>query len=1128
MTDEELKKQFGIHLTTRLTSDDPVNSEAKWADIDDDDDDWVPEAIEWGDGTKFTLNTDDHSTSSPAPAKPEPEPVKEPVRTPAPVLPPPPPTPATPLQLARAAAPTGSLKLSTGPKTLVTEKAGAKGPPASTAPPARASPWAKIAQPASTPPVAASPPKPRPAEPLRREEPPRESSDVREVSAEGFERSWRERGHVPGHRELFNSETGQLEPVQEGRNRAARPGRSEQQVNKPAVLQRPSAPPPPAEPSPAFQQHRSSINNLQRPDEYRRRRTSSNVSGGSGSYGRRPSVSRFSADQPSSDETGIPRGKLGSMYTNPFDEQQDSLPSDGPRKDSPSHPSPKLQYSEVSPTMTNASLSSATRPPVAVQQPVQQPAQPPAQPPADLEEDLLLKQDRIMKEGRELARKRRQEEEEREEAAKKERLRVKLELLERAEKEKEEAAKRAEAERVAAERRAAEERRLAEEKAAAEEHRRAVEAEAAARAAETARRAAEAEKVRAAAAAKAAAAVAEAVAEREREQLEQRARHGAAAASDAASASRPDFAGTDRFGRSLYKPPRSPAPPLSASPTIHPHPPPPPSFASSSRSAAEPSPHSDLASSVMQPRFSSRRTDGPQANGAWHQQNSSSGDRYGGRYNQHNQSFYSGGGGRSGYHGSNGGRGAYHGNDGGRGGPHSSPWGAIGDRSPQQNRNDRSLNGRYPNNYNGGRYGPAPDQNRYGRDSLEERKSSPITDDNQGERNGLSGEDRAKAVNRWISAPNDIRASETAEVLAGRERTIAKRALEAETEIETISPALAPITEVWRVASLANGERKIVETRVQEIVVPSGDISTAAGRSTGTSGTGAPHQAPRGPAASRSSRFFPTSNTTVNGEIRPNSPPPPMSADHPVHGDIKPSVVLPPSVGQQIASPTRANGHHKVDNPRSPQKHSGRDEFEAVQQKILGMTKSHHPPTQQTQQGVHRTGIVKDFSATKVPFEGSPERLHKELTVSLPRQDSMCTKPEDEDFFRDLFEQDFGSTPTVKLPNKLTSYPTVTIIVASAESPPSTSKQQRRNKSRFSSTTVESLHFGANKERVYIVHLPGGTRKEVQVPQVIGNGRSSGPRRRGRSSKNGSSSGRPYSSGNTSSFGRHSGTTAVI
>ncbi|KAK1918731.1 hypothetical protein P3342_010202 [Pyrenophora teres f. teres] len=53
-TDEELKQQYGIHLATRLQADEG-GKEAKWADIDDDEDDWAPETVQWMDGTKSSV-----------------------------------------------------------------------------------------------------------------------------------------------------------------------------------------------------------------------------------------------------------------------------------------------------------------------------------------------------------------------------------------------------------------------------------------------------------------------------------------------------------------------------------------------------------------------------------------------------------------------------------------------------------------------------------------------------------------------------------------------------------------------------------------------------------------------------------------------------------------------------------------------------------------------------------------------------------------------------------------------------------------------------------------------------------------------------------------------------------------
>lgn len=46
-------------MASRLNEDD-AQGQNKWADIDDDDDDWAPEAITWGDGTKTNLHPDEH------------------------------------------------------------------------------------------------------------------------------------------------------------------------------------------------------------------------------------------------------------------------------------------------------------------------------------------------------------------------------------------------------------------------------------------------------------------------------------------------------------------------------------------------------------------------------------------------------------------------------------------------------------------------------------------------------------------------------------------------------------------------------------------------------------------------------------------------------------------------------------------------------------------------------------------------------------------------------------------------------------------------------------------------------------------------------------------------------------
>ena len=474
LTDEQLKSRFGIHLASRLDED--ANKGAKWADIDEDDDDWVPQKIEWADGGSLGTASPVRKADSPPPPapqarKPEPEPVKvaepvvPPVRQATPILAP-----------SRQTTPVLATKLSGKPKTLVTEKTTAKvtDGAASTAP--KASPWAKIVVPTS--PVVTAPALPvqRPQvfeRHERHEERPREAYQTAEVSAEGYDRAWRDRRGSANQRELFNSQTGQMEPVTDGPARNARVPRNEAPLSKPAVLQRPSPTTTgPAEPSSAFQQSRVPM----RQDDYRRRRTSSNVSGGSGSMGRRQSFTRYGGVDPlTPDEHGFAQ----SRYTSVFE--------DGPlhpRAPPGSHPSPLVQHREISPSLRHVqpvAVPSVT-PVAALPSPTQSSAQPvPADPIA-----LIAEQERIMRESREQARKRRQEEEAQEEAAKKERLAAKIAALD---------AKKAESDRIEAEKaKAIEDKRREEEekKAAAAAEAAAIVAEAEAEAAK-ARVAAEAE-----------------------------------------------------------------------------------------------------------------------------------------------------------------------------------------------------------------------------------------------------------------------------------------------------------------------------------------------------------------------------------------------------------------------------------------------------------------------------------------------------------------------------------------------------------------------------------------------------------------------------------------------------------
>lgn len=287
LTDEELKLQYGIHLTSRIQSD-GEGKEAKWADIDDDEDDWAPETIEWGDGTKTTVNPADNtpadkSTNTSKPPTPsvegaKPTLVSRPSATFATSIGP----NATVLKVGASAERQQAQKAAQAPKGPV-EKTPLHSSQTTPAPPPSKSPWAKL------PPVdKASPVEINPQVPLTQQRfvsgqhVPSTSigglSPAQEISADDFNRTWRD-SPSSQPRELFMPGSGQFQPVSDSRRRASR---NEQGFRAPAVLQRPGAGDPRApEPSAAFQTNRTSSD--------ARRRASSTVSGGSGQMARRMS-----------------------------------------------------------------------------------------------------------------------------------------------------------------------------------------------------------------------------------------------------------------------------------------------------------------------------------------------------------------------------------------------------------------------------------------------------------------------------------------------------------------------------------------------------------------------------------------------------------------------------------------------------------------------------------------------------------------------------------------------------------------------------------------------------------------------------------------------------------------------
>lgn len=392
-TDEELKQQYGIHMATRLQSDEN-GKESKWADIDDDEEDWAPEAVVWMDGTKSTITPADA-----APIEKEEQPVA--------------PQPAKP---AESAKPTLAVKRPSelGPqKTILkpgiaaqqakqqngaaattpsTEKPSLKAK--SPAPAPSKSPWASL------PPIeAASPVIPPtqlstqvpslPTQDARAYDPQPPSQPAREIAADTFERSWREGEGVP--RELFNSANGRYEPAPEGRRSSVKP---DGQYRKPSVLQRPSqSGQSPAEPSAAFQTR----SNSQSEGAPWPRRRGSSVSQGSIPPGRRMSVSK------------------------PPD-----LPTQHERERRPS--------TVVGHDMRGSPVSARNesgRPNFAQQSAWDQQMPPKPEPGTEAAtEDPVKAQERIMREKREEAKRRRQEEEERQEKEKQERLKARLAALE--------------------------------------------------------------------------------------------------------------------------------------------------------------------------------------------------------------------------------------------------------------------------------------------------------------------------------------------------------------------------------------------------------------------------------------------------------------------------------------------------------------------------------------------------------------------------------------------------------------------------------------------------------------------------------------------------------------------------
>lgn len=1080
-------------MAQRLGSDE--SKEAKWADIDDDDDDWVPEAIEWNDGMKVTLEDTAATVEETAVSPPatyvesvRPEPIKE-------VAPPqsPLPTPAVPV------------KEEVRPKTLITEKPSLKPVEPLSSHPIRASPWARI--PPTSPNAMIS------THPRNNDFPPRHelgpeaqhtsspSTGIKEVSADVYDRSWRDRpvNHGPRERELFNSETGQLEPVREARNGGVRPNRNDVPMNKPSVLQRPTGPQQiqqsgPAEPSAAFQQSRSSMN-FHRPEEYGRRRASSNVSGGSGSTGgRRPSfsASRFSADQPlTPDDARFPidprRGSFG-YNNNPFDNE--SLRGNH----GPTGPySPQFQHSaphprEISPRMAAASpVLGRSGPPFTQPPTIQQMLPPPPPPPPPIVspdyEDPIAQQERVMKEARESARKRRQEaeaqEEAKQEAEKQERLKIKLEALAKLAEVKEEEVK----ERAEAERKAAEEKRLTDEKASAEKAaeaaaKRRIEEEAVAKKFAEGRQALEKERPRQVP-----------FSDRQTRQPPSSFMRSQSPGNAAGIPTAPQGQGRRQSGTMQSQ----------RSPTKN--------FAVLGNRESRDQPWKHV------PPGQDRYTSWGNTPGNNNQtQNSTDGN----------------------------------------------PWGPIGEK-PRFSGFNSVGNGTFNNHYSGfsARSGaPNSIQNR-DRDDRRSGRSGPTSPGfSRGSRinDSISHEDRAQAVNRWNTVASTLQNDEAEERRKKREERLVKDSEDTAAGIKKEPVAHPKIAETWRKVVLNDGQgetdRKLIavsKTERDEAIARRNSLQSVGGPST-TAGSptqpaaasSQPHLAhrnniPAGPASRPASRFFPAAAANLLAQHlgrpsnpvdeptakvnSPGSPPPPMSSEHPVHGDKNSRIVqLPPSpqsqqVSGRVSPSARANtSFHKTDNPKSPRP-SGITAFEAIQQKILEMTarstQKHSPPQQlaRPHQQENKATSSKDFSVSKPPYDETPERMGRP-SVSLPgsshgskdpsekgdvtatgeiQMDGGCilSKPDDEEFFHGLFERDFGSTPTVKIPHQAphifnngslaSKSPVATLLKHKKPLP----KQQLPQTILMFDPFAHKDFVNGEGKRFVPVHLPGGSQVEI-------------------------------------------------
>ena len=429
-------------MTSRI-QEDSGGTEAKWADIEEDEDDWAPEAIEWTDGTKSTLTNNEPPPPPPQEnetSKEEDEiPKEQPREENEPKdIPPveqeehPEEKKIIPKQTTTIGPNPTILRLGAGAErqarnaNVSSKLPGEKPSPASTSPapvPAK-SPWAPLppvdkVSPVVPPVQTQRSPRPsikeprEPREPISNENAPG-PNPLKEIAADDFSRSWRE-DSVSAPRELYNSRSGRYEPVSETRKGSMR---TEQGFRATPLLQRQMhhETTGPAEHLSIFQAHRPG---MQDGAQFTHRRTSSSVSGGSGGFRRRLSNGRSDLPQHVVESRrGTHANGIADPALHPVDFSRSKEPS------SISSPAWQMRspsaVEHVEGTGPPGGLGPNTKEAAAVE---------PVMAPKTSAEDPVVMQGRIMKEKRLEARQRRLEQEEKEEAEKRERIRQKLEAL---------------------------------------------------------------------------------------------------------------------------------------------------------------------------------------------------------------------------------------------------------------------------------------------------------------------------------------------------------------------------------------------------------------------------------------------------------------------------------------------------------------------------------------------------------------------------------------------------------------------------------------------------------------------------------------------------------------------------